>query len=117
MLIPSLIRVLFVLALVLPTAGTARTRTIKIPQSDRSRAAIGKHLHVDDIASLMKVWEAKAVILCHLSRRTNLMQAREYLSQRIGEEEALRVHILMDHRANRERYERQLAEAGVRAPG
>ena len=82
----------------------------------RTRAAVGKHLHIEDIANLLGVWEADAVILCHLSRRTNLVEAREYLSKCIGEEDALRVHMLMDHRANRERYERQLAEAGIRAP-
>lgn len=75
----------------------------------RSRAAVGKHLHVEDIAALLKVWEAEAVVLCHLSRRTNLPEAREQLVKLVGEEEAQRVHFLMDHRTNRLRYERQAA--------
>ena len=81
----------------------------------RSRATVGKHLHVDDIATLIKVWEAEAVVLCHLSRRTNLLQAREQLARLIGPEQALRTHFLMDHRANRQRYERQSVDAAERS--
>lgn len=80
----------------------------------KSRASVGKHLHVDDLVSLLSVWEAEAVVLTHLSRRTNMSVAREQLVAAIGEDHRERVHVLMDHRANRERYERQLAEAGVR---
>jgi len=76
----------------------------------RSRAVIGKHLHADDIASLLNVWEAHDIVLCHLSRRTNLSAAREQLTSQIGPDQARRVHFLMDHRANRLRYEHQLAE-------
>lgn len=81
----------------------------------RSRAAIGQHLHAQDIASLLKVWEAEAVVLIHLSRRTNLQEARGHLSDLAGPEHAERVHVLMDHRANRQRYECQLAEVGASA--
>jgi len=81
----------------------------------KSRASVGKHLHVDDLASLLRVWEAEAVVLTHLSRRTNMAAAREQLVVAIGDENRERVHVLMDHRANRERYDRQLAEAGMRA--
>ena len=77
----------------------------------RSRATIGKHLHVEDIARLLNAWEAEAVILIHLSRRTNLTSAREQHTALIGEEQSERVYFLMDHRANRQRYERQLVEA------
>lgn len=76
----------------------------------RSRARIGKHLHVEDLAALLDVWQAEAVVLVHLSRRTNLQHCREQLVATVGKEQAHRVHILMDHRANRERYERQNAE-------
>jgi ribonuclease Z len=79
----------------------------------RSRATVGKHLHVDDIDGLLKVWEANAVVLCHVSRRTNLVRASAQLTARIGEAAAQRVHFLMDHRSNRMRYERQLEEAGA----
>jgi ribonuclease Z len=78
----------------------------------RSRAAVGKHLHVEDIANLLGVWEADAVILAHLSRRTNVTTARERMQSLFGAEQLARVHILMDHRSNRLRYEQQCAEVG-----
>lgn len=76
----------------------------------RSRAKVGKHIHVDDLISLLRVWQAQAVVLVHLSRRTDLAEAREVLIRLAGEEQASRVHFLMDHRANRQRYERQHIE-------
>lgn len=80
----------------------------------RSRAKVGKHLHVEDIAALMQVWQAKTIVLVHLTRRTNIAAARQQLVRLVGEEQSQRVVFLMDHRANRERYERQriLVEAG-----
>ncbi len=81
-----------------------------------SRAKVGKHMHVEDLARALSVWKADAVVLIHLSRRTNLVQARELLIETIGEEQAWRVHFLMDYRTNRQRYERQEVEiaAGAR---
>ena len=80
-----------------------------------SRATIGKHLHDQDIAKLLEVWQAETVILVHLTRRTNMATAREQLVNLIGEEQAMRVHFLMDHRANRLRYERQEIEIAANA--
>jgi ribonuclease Z len=79
------------------------------------RARVGKHLHVEDLAKLLAVWKADAVILMHLSRRTNLVAARELLEQTVGEDQLERIHFLMDHRSNRQRYERQALE--LSAPG
>lgn len=76
----------------------------------RDRARVGKHLHVDDLRALLRVWTARDVIVVHVSRRTNLSFARERLREVCGDD-AERVHLLMDHRANRQRYERQLAES------
>ncbi|MHC4416308.1 MAG: MBL fold metallo-hydrolase [Planctomycetota bacterium] len=72
-----------------------------------SRARVGKHLHVQDLAKLLHVWKADAVVLVHLSRRTNLAAARAHLTSVLGEDLSARLHFLMDHRANRQRYERQ----------
>ncbi len=76
----------------------------------KTRARVGKHLHVTDLIKLLGVWKADAVILVHLSRRTNLVAARELLVSVIGEGQAERVHFLMDHRENRQRYEQQELE-------
>jgi len=78
----------------------------------RSRAKVGKHLHVDDLRMLLGVWEAPMVVLVHVSRRTNLAVAREEIRNMVGEARAERVHFLMDHRANRARYEKQRVDAG-----
>jgi ribonuclease Z len=81
-----------------------------IESEHRSRASIGRHLHIEDIRALMQVWAAEHIVLVHLSRRTNLTQARERIDDVLGED-ARRVHLLMDHRANRQRYDRLRAEA------
>ena len=80
-----------------------------------SRAKVGKHMHVEDLAKALSVWKADAVVLIHVSRRTNLVQARELLIETIGEEQAWRVHFLMDYRTNRQRYERQEVEIAAGA--
>ncbi|MHC4610484.1 MAG: MBL fold metallo-hydrolase, partial [Planctomycetota bacterium] len=79
----------------------------------QGRAKVGKHLHVEDLAKLLEVWQAEAVVMIHLSRRTNLLSARELLLSAIGREQAARVHFLMDHRANRQRYEQQEVEVRI----
>lgn len=79
----------------------------------RSRASIGKHMHIDDVARLLPFWKAEAVVLIHLSRRTNMAASREQLAKRIGQADLERLHFLMDFRANKERYARQVAEAGL----
>lgn len=75
----------------------------------RERSSVGKHLHVEDIAKLLDVWQAEYVVLIHLSRRTHIGRSRQRLVELVGEEKAQRVLFLMDHRANRDRYEKQLA--------
>jgi ribonuclease Z len=76
-----------------------------------SRADIGKHMHINDVVRMLPVWQAEAVVLIHLSRRTNMATARENLMKLLGPEQASRVFFLMDYRTNKERYQRQLAQA------
>ncbi|MFK7959234.1 MAG: MBL fold metallo-hydrolase [Phycisphaerales bacterium] len=80
----------------------------------QSRATLGKHLHIDDIAKLLEVWEAETVVLTHVSRRTNLGRVQQYLQERLPADQVDRIHVLMDLRSNRNRYQKQLdaAEAG-----
>lgn len=81
----------------------------------KERALTGKHVHVDDIAELCERIEAEAIVLTHVSRRTNLGLAKKMLHERLGEAHSGRVHLLMDHPGNRARYERQCAEAEQQA--
>jgi len=78
----------------------------------RDRSKVGKHLHADDLAMLLAAWQAEAVVVVHVSRRTNLSVAREQLERASQGARPDRVHFLMDHRANRLRYEKQCLEAG-----
>jgi ribonuclease Z len=77
----------------------------------RSRAKVGKHMHLDDIKALTEAWNADAIVLIHLSRRTNLIESKRAVLDVLGAEQSKRVHFLMDHRTNRQRYEDQLREA------
>lgn len=77
----------------------------------RARARVGKHLHVTDIVDILKTINAPHVVLTHLSRRTHLGEVHRQLNAMLTESDRRRVHLLMDGRANRERYNRQLDEA------
>jgi ribonuclease Z len=79
----------------------------------KDRAKVGMHLHADDIAEWLRVLECQHLVLIHLSRRTNLAEARRQLAQAVGPERARKVQLLMDYRANKERYERQEIDAGI----
>jgi ribonuclease Z len=81
----------------------------------RDRAKVGKHIHVDDLRQLIRIWNAPDIVVVHVSRRTNMSYARERLAEAAGEH-AHRIHLLMDHRTNRQRYERQAALAEERSP-
>lgn len=91
-------------------AGIVVTECTFFEAEHRDRAKVGKHLHVEDLKTLLKAWSARDVVVVHVSRRTNLAFARERLREVCGDD-AERVHLLMDHRANRARFERQQAES------
>lgn len=82
----------------------------------KERAKVGMHLHVDDVAEWVRLLECQMLVLTHVSRRTNLSYARDRLGALLQPEHLRRVALLMDHRGNRDRYDRQLAEAGVPVP-
>ena len=79
-------------------------------QEHKKRASVGRHLHIDDIAELLQVWKAEHIVITHTSRRTTLDQIKCAINDRVGCDDARRIHILMDHRANRLRFEKQTEE-------
>lgn len=79
----------------------------------QKRARTGQHIHVDDIAEWAKFLECEHLVITHVSRRTNMPEARKRLAQVLPRDLLERTHVLMDFKNNRERYERQLEEAGV----
>jgi ribonuclease Z len=78
----------------------------------KNRAKEGQHIHVKDLAEAMKWLECQKIVLGHISRRTHLVEVRKQLLQLLGRQKAERIELLMDTRTNRERYERQLMDAG-----
>jgi len=74
----------------------------------RDRARVGKHLHIEDLRNLIPAWKGGEIVVVHVSRRTNMQYARERLAEAAGDQ-GHRVHLLMDHRMNRQRYDRQVA--------
>lgn len=74
----------------------------------RSRANLGKHLHLDHIPKLLEKSNAQAVVLTHLSRRTPMAVARGAIENAIPTSEHERVFILMDGKINKQRYQQQL---------
>ncbi len=79
----------------------------------RDRARIGKHLHVEDLRPLLEAWEARDVVIVHVSRRTTMPFARERLAAVAGPRGMDRLHLLMDHRTNKARHEAMVAAEGV----
>jgi ribonuclease Z len=78
----------------------------------RNKAAIGKHLHLTDVVALLQKSKAEAVVLVHLSRRTHMGASRKEIDASISPADRPRVHVLMDSRANRARYDEQARVAG-----
>lgn len=82
----------------------------------KERARVGMHMYAEAVAEWLGVLECQHLVLTHLSRRTNLGFARKRLMELAGPQAMQKVQLLMDHRANRDRYDRQVAEAGEK-PG
>ncbi len=73
----------------------------------RSRAGVGKHMHLDDILELLSHSKAEAVVLTHFSRRTHLGDARKQITSVLPEAWREKVFLLMDNKTNRARYQVQ----------
>jgi len=78
----------------------------------KERAKTGMHMHAEAVAEWLRVLECQHLVLCHLSRRTNLAFARKRLTELAGTAAMQKVQILMDYRINKERYDRQVVAAG-----
>lgn len=80
------------------------------------RAKVGMHMHAEAIAEWLRVLECQNLVLTHLSRRTNLLYARKRLLDLSGATLNKKIEFLMDHKFNKERYEKQLVENGQLPP-
>lgn len=77
----------------------------------KSRAGVGKHLHLDNVIELLEKAKSDAVVLVHTSRRTHIAQVKKTLNERIPREYQDKLFVLMDNRTNKQRYQKQLEEA------
>lgn len=84
-----------------------------VGNEEDDKADIGKHMHLSDVLELVELSSAQNIVLTHLSRRTHIQAARETIFKALKPADRERVHILMDHRTNHARFEKQLAEAGT----
>lgn len=78
-----------------------------VEPGDAKRAAVGQHLHLDDVVKLVERSKAEAIVLTHLSRRTHLGNVKKQLDAVIPPAHRHRVHLLMDSRVNRARLDQQ----------
>lgn len=78
----------------------------------KDRAKVGMHLHLNDVVEWVRVLECQKLILGHLSRRTNMLFARQELQKRIPRDKLAKIEIMNDHKYNKARYEQQQMDAG-----
>ena len=69
---------------------------------DKTRAKAGRHLHVDQLLELIPNLKNKYLILTHVSRRTSIRRARNFLRKRLGEERMQSIFFLMDFEGAKE---------------
>jgi ribonuclease Z len=82
----------------------------------KERARVGRHMHLDDILEWLPLLQSEALVLTHLSRRSNIASARKLFRQADRSGDRPEIFFLMDHRTNRARYEQQLEDAGDSEP-
>jgi ribonuclease Z len=96
------------------TAKVLITECTFLEPGHRPRASVGKHLHLDDVVRICRRSKAEAIILTHLSRRTHMKEARKQINLALKDVGLGRVHVLMDSRTNRARYQKQQEDMAKR---
>lgn len=64
----------------------------------RARARAGNHMHVSDLRRILPTLANERIVLCHLTRRTALAEAKRYILKECGSALAEHVIFLMDRR-------------------
>jgi len=62
----------------------------------RTRASQGRHIHVNDVPRILEAVPDAQVVLIHVTRRTDIRQAKRTLERVISPQDAERVSFLMD---------------------
>ncbi len=59
------------------------------------RARFGQHVHLDDLIELLPQLQNEYIVLTHLSRRTDMRQAKKLLTQKLSPDQRQRIHFFM----------------------
>jgi ribonuclease Z len=62
----------------------------------KTKAKVGRHLHVDQFAQVLPKLKNRDIVLIHVSRRTSLRRAKGILRKFVDEERMQHIHFLMD---------------------
>jgi ribonuclease Z len=62
----------------------------------RQRARAGRHMHIDDLPAALEALPEPEIMLIHLTRRTDLRQAKHMLRERLAVDQLDRISFLMD---------------------
>jgi ribonuclease Z len=62
----------------------------------KTKAKVGRHLHVDHLIEALQKLKNREIVLTHVSRRTSLRRARAILRKHVDEERMQHIHFLMD---------------------
>jgi ribonuclease Z len=82
----------------LPHVAGARVLLIECTFFDAEhmdRARAGRHLHVQDLPAVLEGMKNERIIICHVTRRTNMGEARRILRKELPKETLDRVSFLM----------------------
>ncbi len=59
------------------------------------RARFGQHVHIDDLVELLPQLQNEYIVLTHLTRRTDMRQAKKLLAQKLSRDQRQRIHFFM----------------------
>ena len=59
------------------------------------RARFGQHVHLDDLIELLPSLQNEYIILTHLTRRTDMRQAKKLLAEKLPTDQLQRIHFFM----------------------
>jgi len=64
-------------------------------QDHQHRARFGQHVHLDDLIELLPQLQNEYIVLTHISRRTDMRQAKKLLTDKLPREQRQRIHFFM----------------------
>jgi ribonuclease BN (tRNA processing enzyme) len=63
----------------------------------QTRARFGQHVHIDDLLKLLPDLQNEYIVLTHLTRRTDIRQAKRLLAEKLSPDQRDRIHFFMSY--------------------